>query len=193
MKIKALIEMGSPRNVKEVQCLTGRVAALNRFISKSSDKCREFFAAIRKGHEFECTSECVASFLKLKEQLGSSSLLAKPTGGEALILYLGASEFSISAVLIKEEEQALQLVYYVSKRLLDAETRYLNMEKLAYALILASRKLSSYFQAHRIEVRTSFPLRQVLHKLEASWRIMKWVVELDQFEIEYKPRIAIKR
>ena len=48
-KIKALLEMKSPRNVKEVQCLTGRIAALNRFVSKSSDKCREFFASIKKG------------------------------------------------------------------------------------------------------------------------------------------------
>ncbi|XP_063942182.1 uncharacterized protein LOC135149932 [Daucus carota subsp. sativus] len=184
--------MRSPRNVKEVQCLTGRVAALNRFISKFEDKCREFFAAIKKGQKFEWTTECEAAFLKLKEQLGSPPLLAKPTEGEALILYLGVSEFSISAVLIKEEEQAQQPVYYVSKRLLDAETRYSNMEKLAYALILASRKLRPYFQAHQIEVRTSFPLRQVLHKPEASGRIMKWAVELGQFDIEYKPRTAIK-
>ena len=87
--------------------------------------------------------------------------MAKPTGSEALILYLGVSEFSISAILIKEEEQAQHPVYYVSKRLLDAETRYSNMENLAYALILASRKLRPYFKAHKIEVRTSFPLRQV--------------------------------
>ena len=66
------------------------------------------------------------------------------------------------------------------------------MEKLAYALILASRKLRPYFQAHKIEVRTSFPLRQALHKPEASGRIMKWAVELGQFDIEYKPRTAIK-
>ncbi|XP_063948132.1 uncharacterized protein LOC135152219 [Daucus carota subsp. sativus] len=66
------------------------------------------------------------------------------------------------------------------------------MEKLAYALILASCKLRPYFQAHKIEVRTSFPLRQVLHKPEASGRIMKWAVELGQFDIEYKPRTAIK-
>ncbi|XP_063948146.1 uncharacterized protein LOC135152232 [Daucus carota subsp. sativus] len=190
-KIKALIEMRSPRNVKEVQCLTGRVAALNRYISKSSDKCREFFAAIKKGQKFEWTIECEAAFLKLKEQLGSPPLLAKQTKGEALILYLGVSEFSISDVLIKEEEQAQQPVYYVSKRLLDAETRYSNMEKLAYALILASRKLRPYFQAHKIEVRTSFPLRQVPHKPEASGRIMKWAVELGQFDIEYKPRTAM--
>ncbi|XP_074359082.1 uncharacterized protein LOC141698308 [Apium graveolens] len=66
------------------------------------------------------------------------------------------------------------------------------MEKLAYALILASRKLRPYFQAHRVEVRTSFPLRQVMHKPEASGRMMKWAVELGQFDVEYNPRTAIK-
>ncbi|XP_074377037.1 uncharacterized protein LOC141718555 [Apium graveolens] len=66
------------------------------------------------------------------------------------------------------------------------------MEKLAYALILASRKLRPYFQAHRVEVRTSFPLRQVMHKPKASGRMMKWAVELGKFYVEYKPRTAIK-
>ena len=112
--------------------------------------------------------------------------------GETLILYLAVSEFSISAVLIREEGQAQNPVYYVSKRLLDAETRYTSMEKLAYALILASRKLRPYFQSHKIEVRTAFPLRQVLHKPEASGRMMKWDVELGQFDVDYKPKTAIK-
>ena len=87
----------------------------------------------------------------MKEQLGSLPLLTKPTGCETLILYLRVSEFSISTVLIKEEDQAQQPVYYVSKRLLDAETRYSNMEKLAYALVLASHKPRPYFQAHKID------------------------------------------
>ncbi|XP_074326629.1 uncharacterized protein LOC141664572 [Apium graveolens] len=66
------------------------------------------------------------------------------------------------------------------------------MEKLAYALILASRKLRPYFQAHRIEVRTAYLLRQVLHKPESSGRMLKWVVELGQSDLEYMPRTAIK-
>ncbi|KAK1399685.1 hypothetical protein POM88_009548 [Heracleum sosnowskyi] len=191
-KIKALVEMRSPHNIKEVQSLTGRIAALNRFVSKSSDKCREFFAAIKKGKNFEWSPECEAAFTKIKEQLGSPPLLSKPLDGEVLILYLAVSEYSISAVLVREEAQVQHPVYYVSKRLLDVETRYSNMEKLAYSLILALRKLRPYFQAHQIEVRTSFPLRQVLHKPEASGRLMKWAVELGQFDIEYKPRTAIK-
>ncbi|XP_074373732.1 uncharacterized protein LOC141714091 [Apium graveolens] len=66
------------------------------------------------------------------------------------------------------------------------------MEKLVYALVLASRKLRPYFQAHRIEVRIAYPLRQVLHKPESSRRMLKWAVELGQFDLEYMPRTAIK-
>ncbi|XP_074352324.1 uncharacterized protein LOC141691485 [Apium graveolens] len=95
-------------------------------------------------------------------------MLSKPLDGENLILYLAVSEYSISAVLVREEDGQQSPVYYVSKRLHDAETRYTNMEKLVYALILASRKLRPYFQAHRVEVRTAYPLRQVLHKPESS-------------------------
>ena len=119
-------------------------------------------------------------------------MLAKPQEGETLILYLAVSPYAISAVLIKEEEEAQFPVYYISKRLLDAETRYSNMEKLVYALILASRKLRPYFQAHKIEVRTSYPLRQIMHKPEVTGRMLKWAVELGQFDLEYKSRTAIK-
>ncbi|XP_074350150.1 uncharacterized protein LOC141689690 [Apium graveolens] len=97
-----------------------------------------------------------------------------------------------SAVLVREEEGQQSLVYYVSKRLHDAETRYTSMDKLVYALILTSRKLRPYFQAHRIEVRTAYPLRQVLHKPESSGRILKCAVELGQFDLDYMPRTAIK-
>lgn len=69
-KIQALLDMISPRTIKEVQSLTGTVAALNCFISKSSDKCKEFFKVI-KGVEkkFELTMECEEAFQKLKAHI----------------------------------------------------------------------------------------------------------------------------
>ena len=76
--------------------------------------------------------------------------------------------------------------------MLDAETRYTNMEKLAYALILDSRKMRPYFQAHQIEVRTSYPLKQVMHRPETSGRMLKWTIKLSQFDIEYKTRNVMK-
>ena len=76
-------------------------------------------------------------------------------------------------------------MYYISKWLIDAETRYLEMEKLALALVIASRKLRPYFHSHTICVLTNYPLRQVLQKSDASGRLLKWAIELSQFDIEF--------
>ncbi|XP_074352841.1 uncharacterized protein LOC141691993 [Apium graveolens] len=87
--------------------------------------------------------------------------LVDATAGHALLSFMDAysvSVYSISAVLVREEDGQQSPVYYVSKRLHDTETRYTSMEKLVYAMILASRKLRPYFQAHRVEVRTAYPL-----------------------------------
>lgn len=96
-------------------------------------------------------------FQKLKEHLGSPPFLEKPIVSEILILYLVVSEYLVRGVLIREEGSSQSPIYYVSKRLLDAETRYTNVEKLVYALILISRKLRPYFQAHKVKVRTAYP------------------------------------
>ena len=88
------------------------------------------------------------------------------------------SEEAVSAALVREEEKIQWSVYYVSKRLLDAETRYPKLEKRALTLVVASRKVRPYFHAHLIEVLTNFPLRQVLQKLEASGKLLKWAIEL---------------
>ena len=104
-------------------------------------------------------------------------LLSKPIEGEKLYLYLAVSKEAVSATLVKEEEKVQWLVYYVSKSLLDAETMYLELEKLALAFMVASRKQRSYFHTHLIKVLTNYPLRQVLQKPEASGRLLKWAIE----------------
>ena len=66
------------------------------------------------------------------------------------------------------------------------------MEKLILALVTAARKLRPYFQAHTIKVPTKYPMKQVLHKPETFGRLMKWAIELSEFDILYKPKSAIK-
>ena len=66
------------------------------------------------------------------------------------------------------------------------------MEKLILALVTAARKLRPYFQAHTIEVSMEYPMKQVLHKPETSGRLMKWAIELSEFDIRYRPKTAIK-
>ncbi|GMH04323.1 hypothetical protein Nepgr_006162 [Nepenthes gracilis] len=83
-------------------------------------------------------------------------------------------------------------VYYVSKMLTGPETRYSRTEKLALALIYSARKLRPYFQAHRIVVLTDQPLKTILQKPDVSGRLVKWAIELGEFDVEFQPRPAIK-
>ncbi|XP_034200611.1 uncharacterized protein LOC117615606 [Prunus dulcis] len=87
-QIKAILEMKSPSTVKEIQSLTGRAATLNRFLSRSTDKCRPFFETLKKGQRDKSDEECEVAFHNLKTYLTSPPLLSKPTPGEDLFVYL---------------------------------------------------------------------------------------------------------
>uniref|UniRef100_A0A2N9INV2 Uncharacterized protein n=1 Tax=Fagus sylvatica TaxID=28930 RepID=A0A2N9INV2_FAGSY len=131
-KIKAILEMSPPTTVKEVQSLTGKAAALNRFVSRSTDKCLPFFKVLRKA--FQWTEECQRAFEELKVYLSSPPLLSPSKTGEELYLYLAVSSSAVSLALIREEERVQKPVYYTSRALKGAEERYSNMEKLAFRL-----------------------------------------------------------
>ena len=109
-----------------------------------------------------------------------------------MFLYLAVSEHAVSAVVIREEKGEQRAVYYVNKTLADAETRYLPLEKLALTLVMASKKLKYYFQAHKIVVLTEHPLKSLLQQGDLTGRVARWAVALGQYDLEYKPRTAIK-
>ena len=136
--------MTPPKNVKEVQSLNGKVAALNRFVLRAIDKCLPFFCMLKKS--FEWIAECQQAFDDLKAYLSSPPLLSPSKPGEELFLYLAVSSSAISVALIKEEDKVQKPVYYASR-------------VLAFALVTATHKLKPYFQAHTEIVLTDKPLR----------------------------------
>ena len=83
-------------------------------------------------------------------------------------------------------------VYYISKTLVDTETRYLPLEKLVLALVHAIRKLPHYFQAHTVFVLTEYPLQLLLKRSDFTGRIAKWGTRLGSFDIRYRPRSSVK-
>ncbi|XP_071933287.1 uncharacterized protein [Coffea arabica] len=191
-KIKAIMDMAPPRNIKEVQCLTGRMAALNRFLSKSAVRGAPFFKVLKGGRQFEWNPECQKAFDELKEHLVRLPALTSPEVGETLFIYLTAGEGAVSAVLVREEDKLQKPVYYVSRALQGAESRYSAIERYVLALVHAARKLRTYFQAHPVVVITDQPLRQILSKPESSGRMVKWAVELSEYDLGYQPRTAVK-
>ena len=101
-KIKVVLDMLPPSKFKEIQHLTGRIAALSRFLSKASDKCQPFFQVMRKA--FQWDAHCKETFMALKTYLSSPPILVSPSEGELLILYLTISDFSTSAALVREQD-----------------------------------------------------------------------------------------
>ena len=100
-KVQAIINMASARIVKEVQKLTERIAALNRFVSRATDKCLPFFKTLKQA--FAWTDECEAAFQELKGYLSNPPLMNLSKEGESLQLYLAVSATAVSAALIWEE------------------------------------------------------------------------------------------
>ena len=124
-QIKAIQELKAPQTHKEVQRLTGMIAALNRFISRSADRCQPFFQLLKKGTTFKWDDSCVSAFEDLKRYLSCPLLLSNPVPGEPLFLYLAVSERAVSTVLIRIKDVVQCPVYYTSKTMTEAETRYL--------------------------------------------------------------------
>ena len=129
-----------PSNPKEVQLLTDMLAALNRFISKFANRCRPFYQLLRKWKGFQWDDECEKVFQDLKEYLTQAPMLMASDPGEDLFMYLSIFDHAVSAVLLRNQG-VQQPVYYISKTMVDAETRYLPLEKLVLALVHATRKV----------------------------------------------------
>ncbi|XP_013613891.1 PREDICTED: uncharacterized protein LOC106320074 [Brassica oleracea var. oleracea] len=165
---------------------------MNRFISRSTDKCLPFYDTLKGNKKFEWSEECEKAFQQLKRYMATPPVLAKPVEGEPLFLYIAVSATAVSGVLIREERGEQKPIFYISKALLDAETRYPLMEKLAFAVVTLARKLRPYFQSHTIVILTTFPLRTDMHSPSQSGRLAKWAIELSEYDVEYRPRTCAK-
>ena len=97
-KIKAILEKQPPKTTKEIQRLMGRVTVLNRFVSRSTDKCLPFFKTLKKA--FTWMNECQQAFEELKRYLMTPPLLSPSKQGEKLHLYLAVSSTAVSSALI---------------------------------------------------------------------------------------------
>ena len=168
-QLKAFLESPALSSRKEVQQLTGRLASLGRFISRFTNRLKPFFATLRGANRAGWNEECDWAFIQIKQYLAEPPILSSSNTDETLFVYLAVSDTVVSAALCKENEDGKQRpVFFVSKSLADAETRYSHLEQAALSLRIATKKLRPYFQAHPIVVLTDLPLRSTIHKPDLS-------------------------
>jgi len=191
-KCAAILAMRSSATVKEVQQLTGRMAALSRFVSASGEKGHPYFQCLKRNNRFVWTKECEEAFVKLKEYLASPPILCKPQAVTPLRLYFAITERAISVVLVQDQDQIQRPIYFVSKVLQGPEVRYQALEKAALAVVFSARRLRHYFQSFTVLVMTDLPIQKVLKKPDVAGRMVKWAVELSEFNIKYEPWGSIK-
>jgi hypothetical protein len=113
----------------------------------------------------------------LKQYLIQLTTLTPPSSGAPLLLYVAASHFAVSAALVQEKKDGQTKkqvpVYFVPKVLSPSKRNYIELEKVLYAVLMASRKLWNYFQSHHIIVLLSQPFKDIIRNREGKGRVGK--------------------
>jgi hypothetical protein len=139
---------------------------------------------MKKSDHFTWTTEAQEALDSLKNMLKSPPILTAPTTEEPMLLYISATTQVVSAVLVVEREEpgrsqkVQRPMYFISEVLSDSKTRYSQMQKLVYAILMTKCKLWHYFDAHFVTVVSKYPLWEVIQNPEAEGRIAKWALEL---------------
>jgi hypothetical protein len=170
--------MEPSKSRKGAQRLIGRLASLNRFISRSAERNLPFFEVLKSTKVFQWGLNQQKAFEELKQYLIELTTLTPPSSGTPLLLYVAASHAAVSAALVqeKQEDSARKQVpiYFISEVLSASKKNYTEIEKVLYVVLMASRKLRHYLQAYHIIVPSSQPLKDIMRNREATRRVGKW-------------------
>jgi hypothetical protein len=188
--------MEPPRTRKGAQRLTGRLASLNRFISRSVERNLPFFEMLKSAEVFQWGPIQQKAFKELKQYLIQLTMLTPPLSGAPLLLYVAASHAAVSAAMVQERQDGQTKkqvpVYFVSVVLSPSKRNYTELEKVIYVVLMASRKLRHYFQSYHIIVPSSQPLKHIIRNREATRRVGKCAAELNEFTIDFIHRSQIQ-
>uniref|UniRef100_A0A2N9HW49 Integrase catalytic domain-containing protein n=1 Tax=Fagus sylvatica TaxID=28930 RepID=A0A2N9HW49_FAGSY len=177
-KASAIATMKAPTSHKELKSFLGRLSYIRRFIPGLAAVTAVFTPLMKKGVPFVWSTACQQAFEKIQLIMTKLPTVCAPVPGRPLRLYLASNSEAIGGLVAQEDEDGTEKpIYYVSRALRDAETRYSGAERACLALIYASQRLRHYFLAHKIQLMTNnqesshsrppctIPRRKIAHRI----------------------------
>ncbi|CAN6567516.1 unnamed protein product [Malus baccata var. baccata] len=188
-KIDLVRHLPSPTSVREVRSFLGHAGFYRRFIKDFSKIAQPLCRLLQKEVAFEFTKECTASFNQLKELLTTAPIIVPPDWSLPFELMCDASDYALGAVLGQRKDKKPHVIYYASRTLNDAQLNYSTTEKELLAVVFALDKFRSYLIGTKIIVFTDHAaLKYLLTKKEAKPRLIRWMLLLQEFDIEIRDK-----
>ena len=123
----------------------GRLQYISRFIVRLTDTCDPIFQLLRKKQPKVWDDQCQQVFERIREYFLSPPVLVPPMPERSLLLYLSVSDVALGCMLAQlDDSNRERAIYYLSKRMLEYETRYIMIERFCLALVWATRRLRHY-------------------------------------------------
>ena len=193
-KTKAILDMLALRTEKEIRGFLGRLQYISRFIARLTDICKPIFRLLRKNQPTVWNDDCQRAFEKIKEYLLSPPVLVPPTPRRPLLLYMSVSDIALGCMLAQLDDSGKErAIYYLSKRMMEYRCKYLTIERLCLALVWATRRLRHYVIEYSILLVSRLdPLRYLFDRPVLTGRLMRWLVLLTEFDIQYVTQKSVK-
>jgi hypothetical protein len=194
LKIKAILALPPPTNLTQLQSLQGKANFLRHFIWNYAEITKGFMRLLQKNTPFIWDVTAQRSFDALKHALTHAPLLHPPEYAKDYILYLATSTSTIAMVLVQEDPNGEEhVIYYLSKSLSGPELRYSHVEKLALAAIIVVQRFCHYILLRTTTViADSNPMYHVLTRQVLGGKYSKWIVILQEFDLEFTKSKAKK-
>ena len=186
-KIRAIFDMPALRTEREIRGFLGILQYISHFITRLTDICEPIFRLLRKNQPTVWNDDYQHAFEKIKECLLSPPVLVPPTPRRPLLLYLSVSDMALGCMLAQLDDSGKeQAIYYLSKRMMEYECGYIMIERLCLALVWATRRLRHYVTEYSILLVSCLdPLRYLFDRPILTSRLMRWLVLLTEFDIQY--------
>ena len=188
-KIDLIRYLHTPTSVKEIIYFLGHAGFYRRFIQDFSKIARPLTSLLQKDVPFEFNDECKVAFEALNSKLTSSPIIQAPDWSLPFKIMCDVSDYAVGAVLGQRKDKKVHAIYYASRTLNDAQLNYATTEKELLAIFFSLEKFQSCFLGTKVIVYTDHAaLKYLLTKKEAKQRLIRWILLLQEFDIEIKDK-----